>query len=285
MPQPLPSLTSEFFSRNDIQEKIAIAKGFALLNLKVDMDVYLPTRGCNLQRELCWTLEQNQALIESVIVRRLVPPISVIYTHKDIYEIIDGKQRFNALLSYLLDQFEFCGYKCSELPSEYLGQIKRFHLEANRLLPKIDPEEAPISDDAKVEWFRFLNFTGTPQDERHLAKLDGQLDQKGYFEIPDYVSLSDVIRPIVEQFQSYLLHEISEEEFLERLYRIKESSLRYELQRNFNLDSVEFFKLTFNMRWEQLPSRIRRYVRSRGLLITDEDIGWLTGKLFKAEVI
>lgn len=285
MPQStLPSLTSEFFSRNNIQAKMAIAKGLAIRNLKVDLEVYLPTRGCNLQRDLCWTPAQNQALIESVIVRRPIPPISVIYTHSDVYEVIDGKQRLNALLSYLFDEFEFCGYKCSELPDEYLGQIKCFHLEANRLLPKISFEgeastSESISDDAKVEWFRFLNFTGTPQDERHLARLNAQADIEGYFEIPDFISQADAIRPIVNQLQSYLTCAISEDEFMLRLKRIKASHWRYERQRNFSLDDPGLSELACQMRWEQLPSQIDRYVRSSGLSITGENIEWLTRKL------
>ncbi len=35
-----------------------------------DFEVYLPTKGTNLQRELVWTLEQKKELIKSIILER-----------------------------------------------------------------------------------------------------------------------------------------------------------------------------------------------------------------------
>ena len=128
----LPSLTAaDFLDRYHIQENITIAERASTISrLKFDFDVWLPSKGMNLQRPLVWTLGQKQALIESVIIRRFIPPISAIYTIDDVYQVIDGKQRLNALISYLDNQFEFCGYFHADLPSEYRQAIQDIaHME------------------------------------------------------------------------------------------------------------------------------------------------------------
>jgi hypothetical protein len=102
------------------------------------------------------------------MLRRYIPPISVIYNDADIYEVIDGKQRLSAIIAYLKGEFEYCGYTVNNLPKPYKGQIKRFYIEADRLLPEYD---VPVTDDEKIEWFKLINFAGTPQDEKHLEKL------------------------------------------------------------------------------------------------------------------
>lgn len=164
----LPPLNNDFLFKHNIQQKISIAQGKHILDLNLDLDVFLPTKGMNLQRGFVWTLQQKQALIESIMLRRNIPQISIVYTDDDICEVIDGKQRLSALISYLKDEFEYCGYKYSNLPRDYQLQIHRFHIEADRLLPEYG---VPITDDEKIEWFRLINFAGTPQDSKHLEKL------------------------------------------------------------------------------------------------------------------
>lgn len=166
----LPDLTlSNFLNRHNIQERLHIAIGARMiLQIQFDFDVYLPSRDMNLQRPLVWTQEQKKALIESVIVRRYIPPISVLYTVDDVYQVIDGKQRLSTIISYLNNEFEFCGYLYKDLPKEYQGQVNRFDLVANRLLEDYGQE---ITDDEKVEWFAWINFAGTKQDVEHLNRL------------------------------------------------------------------------------------------------------------------
>jgi hypothetical protein len=42
---------------------------------KIDFDVYLPTKGINLQREKVWSLLQKRELIMSILMERFIPNI------------------------------------------------------------------------------------------------------------------------------------------------------------------------------------------------------------------
>jgi hypothetical protein len=164
----LPNIQNSFLQRNQIGGgDLCISQGKGVLSKVFDFDVYLPSKGMNLQRPLVWTIEQKRALIESIIVRRYIPPISVIQTVDDVYQVIDGKQRLTSFIEYIQGGFDFCGYHYSDLPKEYIGQIDRHYICAYRLCEY----DEPISDGDKIEWFRWINFAGTPQEYEHMNAL------------------------------------------------------------------------------------------------------------------
>jgi hypothetical protein len=164
----LPPLRSSFLERQEIGSgNLVIAQGKSVLRKRWDFDVYLPTKGLNLQRPLVWTLDQKRSLIESVLIRRSIPSICVVQTFDDTYQVIDGKQRLNAFIEYVQGGFDFCGYYCDDLPKDYAGQINRHWVTAYRLCEY----DTPVSDDEKVEWFNWINFAGTPQDIAHMEAL------------------------------------------------------------------------------------------------------------------
>ena len=167
----LPPLRSSFLERAELGNgNLCIAQGKDVLRKKWDFDVYLPSKKMNLQRPLVWTLDQKRSLIESVLIRRSIPPISVVQTLDDTYQVIDGKQRLSAFIEYVQGGFDFCGYHCDDLPKDYLGQIKRHFVCAYRLCEY----DTPITDAEKVEWFNWINFAGTPQDVEHMERLNAQ---------------------------------------------------------------------------------------------------------------
>jgi hypothetical protein len=164
----LPPLRSSFLERQEIGSgNLVIAQGKSVLRKRWDFDVYLPTKGLNLQRPLVWTLDQKRSLIESVLIRRSIPSICVVQTFDDTYQVIDGKQRLSAFIEYVQGGFDFCGYYCDDLPKDYAGQINRHWVTAYRLCEY----DTPVSDDEKVEWFNWINFAGTPQDIAHMEAL------------------------------------------------------------------------------------------------------------------
>ena len=168
----LPVLGKGFLHRYNV-DCLCIAqgiKGILRLKPKLDFDVFLPSKGMNLQRDLVWSQEQKEAFIESIIVRRNIPPISVILDNNEIYQVIDGKQRLTTLLAYLEGKFSLCGYTINTLPKKYYDQIDRFFLEANRICEPWDGKTT-ISDDEKIEWFCYINFAGVPQEIEHKNKL------------------------------------------------------------------------------------------------------------------
>jgi hypothetical protein len=158
---------------NEISSQIRYFK-----KLNIDWNVYLPTRGKNLQRDFVWTLDQKRELIWSVLIGRHIPHCAVINTinkendHEDIYLIIDGKQRLSSIFDFMDDKFtielEGKEYLFSELPKDYQTGINYYHF---RYYVVNEPWDSRITDDQKIAWFKFINFSGTPQDAEHLNNL------------------------------------------------------------------------------------------------------------------
>ena len=148
----------------------------------LDFDVYLPSKGMNLQRPLCWTLMQKQQLILSIIKENPIPKISVIQQtfsrdangqkDKVVYEIIDGKQRLNAIMDFLKNKF---AVEVKETLYFFSDLDEILQCDLNRYSPRGDVAysyyDNPIPDNEKIAWFEQINFTGTPQDEQHLKNL------------------------------------------------------------------------------------------------------------------
>lgn len=151
---------------------------------KVDFDVYLPTKNLNLQRGSVWSLEQKQALIQSVFKQRLgsyngikiIPSLSAVQKeiNKDekIFEIIDGKQRLTTLYSFLDGEFPILikgeEYRFNDLSDELQRIIYGFPME---IVVKYSYPDEPVTDQEKIDWFEMINFFGTPQELEHLQNI------------------------------------------------------------------------------------------------------------------
>jgi uncharacterized protein with ParB-like and HNH nuclease domain len=144
----------------------------------IDFDVFLPTKGKNLQRPFVWTIEQQRELIWSVFIGRKIPHCAIIniVDHNNewdfIYQVIDGKQRLTTLfkfykneLSLLIDDKE---YFLKDLPSDYQTAFKSFHFLYYIVN---EPFDNPMTDEQKINWFKLINFAGTPQDVEHMKSL------------------------------------------------------------------------------------------------------------------
>ena len=140
----------------------------------IDYDVFLETKGFNLQRDFVWNFRQKQEIIHSVLLRRHIPHLAVYVTLDDTYQIIDGKQRLSSILEFVKDEFpielEGESYLFSELPDEYQTTILMHHLRYY-IVYENGKKSIAESDAEKITWFKFLNFAGTLQDVEHLNKL------------------------------------------------------------------------------------------------------------------
>ena len=158
------------------QEISSQIKYFRMLD--IDWNVYLPTRGKNLQRDFVWTLEQKRELIWSVLIGRHIPHCAIINSinkeneNKDKYLVIDGKQRLSSIFDFMDNKFtieiECKEYFFSELPNDYQTAINYYHF---RYYVVNESWDTRITDDPKIAWFKFINFAGTPQDAVHLNGL------------------------------------------------------------------------------------------------------------------
>jgi len=163
--------------RIDKGVSIAVYLFHFLERYKIDWDVYLPSIGKNLQRPFVWTLKQKQELIISVLKGIKIPSISVILhdnidSSKNVYKIIDGKQRLSSLIGFLKGEFpiEWEGkeYYYNDLGESAQGEIRFYGVIGDLAY---EDDSFPISDEQKIAWFEMINFAGTPQDEEHLKAL------------------------------------------------------------------------------------------------------------------
>ncbi|MCK9576240.1 MAG: DUF262 domain-containing protein [Candidatus Pacearchaeota archaeon] len=145
-------------------------------NHKFDFDIFLPTKGKNLQRPFCWTIEQKRELITSVLMGRDIPHFTIIISEFEdrtkVYKVMDGKQRLSTLIGFVKDEFTFAfegkEYLFSEMPEEIQKHVMSFHIHFDQAYEYWDDL---ISDDNKIAWFEQINFAGTPQDVEHLNNL------------------------------------------------------------------------------------------------------------------
>ena len=161
------SSTTLFFSRiKDLSKK------------KIDMDVYLPSKKCNLQREKVWTLQQKRELIMSIFIERWIPNICVMSLidnddeKEDIVQIIDGKQRLTTFIDFLNNEFSIVledkEYFFKDLPADYQNTYLYYDIMCQRAYEDYDRR---FTDEDKIDWFKRINFFGTPQEVDHLNKL------------------------------------------------------------------------------------------------------------------
>lgn len=139
---------------------------------RLDFDVYLPKFKKNLQRDYCWNLDQKRELIWSVLMKRHIPRISLLNTIEDIYQVIDGKQRLSTMISFYKNEFplEIDGipYFYDDLPEEYQNAYSGYMIP----LEVVNEEShSKATDFDKIDWFKYINFAGTPQDKEHLDNL------------------------------------------------------------------------------------------------------------------
>jgi hypothetical protein len=157
-------------------------RNFAHRKHEFDFNVFLPTKGKNLQRGLVWTLFQKQELIMSVLKGVSIPNPSVIqYKGKDkepVIKVVDGKQRLDALFGFVNNEFPINllgkDYYYDELP-EYKNPSESIRYKIDSFPVHFDLAyeyyDDLISDDDKIAWFERINFFGTAQDKAHLQNL------------------------------------------------------------------------------------------------------------------
>lgn len=147
-------------------------------NCNIDFNVYLPTKGRNLQRDYVWTIEQKRELIWSVLMNRHIPRmamLNIVSAKEDIkgtYQVIDGKQRLSAMIDFYKGEYDLIiddkRFFFNDLPEDYKRVIAGF------MFPYYVVNEDygnKFTDEDKISWFRYINFAGTPQDAEHLKKL------------------------------------------------------------------------------------------------------------------
>lgn len=140
---------------------------------------YYGSGGLNLnpdyQRDLVWSDEQKIALIDSVFRNVDIGKFAIIRrSFKDdvlyYYEVLDGKQRIQALIDFYESRFEYKGRRFIELCTR-----DQYHFEEYRINWA---ETEPLTDEQKYRYFLKLNVSGVPMSKEHLKRVKNLLKQE-----------------------------------------------------------------------------------------------------------
>lgn len=122
------------------------------------------------QRALCWDADDNLAYIESVFEGRDLGKFVVVrldYTGKFCYELLDGKQRLNALRMFYEDRLYYRGKLFSQLS---WSDQNRFEATAVAFA-----EMSRVTRAQKLKVFLKVNIGGRPQDPAWLRRVESML--------------------------------------------------------------------------------------------------------------
>lgn len=135
------------------------------------------------QRDYIWSTKQKQSFITSLIHGKTTIKPTYLYNNVPInepmYEVLDGKQRINALLSYMKNEFSINGFyykdlsiidtkKFLHLPVEYT-RIKYFHPQKGHMTMPLE---------YKIELFLQINEYGQRMSDNDLEKAKQYMQKK-----------------------------------------------------------------------------------------------------------
>lgn len=135
------------------------------------------------QRDYIWTTKQKQSFITALIHGKTTIKPTYLYNNvpinEPIYEVLDGKQRINAVLSYMKNEFSVNGFyyrdlsikdtnKFLHLPVEYT-RIKYYHPEKGHMTMPLE---------YKIELFLQINEYGQRMSDKDLEKAKQYMQKK-----------------------------------------------------------------------------------------------------------
>lgn len=155
----------------------------------MDFNVYLPTYGKNLQRPYVWSAEKAGRFINALRKRDAVlSPLFIIYYETEKYtvkryEIIDGRQRLETLINFILNDMTVTldghPFKFSDLDSDAQMAIKSYspphyyiNIDKNGIINMSDnTDDIKITDKQKVDLFIYLYETFETISADHIQGL------------------------------------------------------------------------------------------------------------------
>lgn len=159
----------------DVQSPCVITRLGRIENrYDIDWDIIL-SDGKPLQRDFCWSHEQKSELILSVLKNIPIPPFSF---------IIGGKQRLSTLIDFykgvISFHYEGKNYFYKDLDKSAQFEFEYFDIMASVAYePFVEDTQlrktekcVPFNDEDIIEWFKLINFAGTPQNKEHLNYLN-----------------------------------------------------------------------------------------------------------------
>ena len=127
------------------------------------------------QRDYVWTIEQKKSFIKALIQGQTILKPTYLYNNVPInepmYEVLDGKQRINAVLSYMKHEFSINGLYYRDLSAIDAKKFLKIPVEYTRI-KYFDPQKGhitmPLRD--KIELFLQINEYGQRMSDEDLEK-------------------------------------------------------------------------------------------------------------------
>lgn len=161
-------LTSDFTQKDDIDLHFGNYTIESLLSyyysFGIDMNPYY-------QRDYVWEDSDNEALLDSIFEGIDIGKFVLFrndFSEDKGYEIGDGKQRLNALISYYENRYPYRGYYYNDLSAQDKYTIKNKNIS----MALIDEP----TEEQKLKIFLKINTTGRVMDKEHLNKVQKQLE-------------------------------------------------------------------------------------------------------------
>lgn len=128
---------------------------------------------------------RDEEAFYSLLIERIsyIPPLSVnVKCDEDLYEIIDGKQRLNALMSFCKNEYSIIidgeEYYIDDFEL-YLGlSLRLYNFNAYQHMEHKRDKSTILSDNDKIRWFLMVNNTGVRQQDDYLQSLQSTLSNR-----------------------------------------------------------------------------------------------------------
>lgn len=133
------------------------------------------------QRGLVWSIEQKQDFVTAMVHKEvefkpsfIMLPYKVEKEKGYLYEVLDGKQRFDAILSYLKGEFPVDGLYWQDLNTYEVDFFENLTAVYTQYKYFTDLGWVELPDNYKVELFLQVNEYGTRVSEEHLTLVKEQ---------------------------------------------------------------------------------------------------------------
>lgn len=128
------------------------------------------------QRDYVWELSDKQLLIDSIFNNIDIGKFAFIHLDDkkwgetgNGYEILDGKQRLNAIIDFYENRFPYKGVYYNDLSGRDKGIFKNHHIVQGEI------SESERKD--VLKYFLMLNRTGKSMDQSQLNKVEKMLEE------------------------------------------------------------------------------------------------------------
>lgn len=133
------------------------------------------------QRELVWTLNQKQDYVTNLFngMAEIRPTILLYYEgKKDVYEVLDGKQRLTTLFQFIDNEFAIIVDGEEVYFNDLVDTDKKFILNHNVYWTRIMSFKVlePIALEDKLTLFLEKNYLGTRMSDEQINKVLNMLD-------------------------------------------------------------------------------------------------------------